>query len=46
MFVKMYDICRKTGEMSAYSVFNPGCKAIDGTLTAEQFENEIRHRKL
>ncbi len=39
-------LCRKSGEMSAYSVFNPGCKAIDGTLTADQFENEIRHRSL
>lgn len=37
---------RKPGEMSAYSVFNPGCKSIDGTLTAEQFEAEIRHRKM
>ena len=28
---------------SAYSVFNPGCESIDGTLTAQQFEREIRH---
>ena len=38
---------RKRGEedasMSAYSVFNPGCQSIDGTLTAQQFEREIRH---
>jgi len=34
---------RKAGEMSAYSVFNPNCEAIDGTLTAQQFEREIRH---
>ncbi|XP_062506170.1 SAYSvFN domain-containing protein 1-like [Corticium candelabrum] len=33
---------RKAGEMSAYSVFNEGFKAIDGTLTAEQFDREIR----
>ena len=33
---------RKSGEMSAYSVFNKNCEAIDGTLTAEQFEREIR----
>ena len=31
------------GAKSAYSVFNPGCEAIDGTLTAQQFEREIRH---
>lgn len=34
---------RKKGEMSAYSVFNPNCESIDGTLTAQQFEREIRH---
>ena len=35
---------RRKGEISAYSVFNPGCEAIDGTLTAQQFENELRHK--
>ena len=34
---------RREGNMSAYSVFNPGCESIDGTLTAQQFEREIRH---
>ena len=34
---------REDGRMSAYSVFNPGCESIDGTLTAQQFEREIRH---
>ena len=34
---------RKAGEASAYSVFNENCEAIDGTLTAQQFEREIRH---
>uniref|UniRef100_A0A182RRR6 SAYSvFN domain-containing protein n=1 Tax=Anopheles funestus TaxID=62324 RepID=A0A182RRR6_ANOFN len=29
------------GEISAYSVFNENCEAIDGTLKAEQFEREI-----
>ncbi|KAK8732299.1 hypothetical protein OTU49_007015, partial [Cherax quadricarinatus] len=29
---------KKKGEVSAYSVFNPDCKAIDGSYTAEQFE--------
>ncbi len=37
---------RKEGELSAYSVFNPNCQTIQGTLTAEQFESEIRHRKI
>lgn len=36
---------RREGEMSAYSVFNPNCQSIQGTLTAEQFEAEIRHRR-
>lgn len=30
-------------EISAYSVFNENCKSIKGTLTAEQFEREIRY---
>ncbi|XP_059478145.1 SAYSvFN domain-containing protein 1 [Neocloeon triangulifer] len=34
---------RKPGEPSAYSVFNPNCESIDGTLKAEQFEREIRY---
>lgn len=34
---------KKEGEVSAYSVFNPNCEAIDGTLKAEQFEKEIRY---
>ncbi|KAG8546337.1 hypothetical protein GDO81_019205 [Engystomops pustulosus] len=37
---------RKEGEKSAYSVFNPGCEAIQGTLTAEQFERELQYRPL
>lgn len=32
---------KKKGEISAYSVFNPNCQAIDGTLKAEQFEREF-----
>ncbi|KAK9877561.1 hypothetical protein WA026_018665 [Henosepilachna vigintioctopunctata] len=32
---------RKSGELSAYSVFNKDCISIDGTLKAEQFEREI-----
>jgi hypothetical protein len=34
---------KKEGEISAYSVFNPNCEAIDGTLKAEQFERELRY---
>lgn len=34
---------RAPGELSAYSVFNKNCEAIEGTLTAEQFEREIRY---
>ncbi|XP_020640752.3 SAYSvFN domain-containing protein 1 [Pogona vitticeps] len=37
---------RQTGEKSAYSVFNPGCEAIEGTLTAEQFERELLYQPL
>ena len=33
---------RKPSEPSAYSVFNENCEAIDGTLTGEQFERELR----
>jgi len=35
---------RKAGDISAYSVFNKNQRGILGGLTAEQFENEIRHR--
>ncbi|XP_071784561.1 uncharacterized protein [Asterias amurensis] len=34
---------RAPGEPSAYSVFNPNCEQIDGTLTAEQFEQELKY---
>ncbi|XP_004624504.1 SAYSvFN domain-containing protein 1 [Octodon degus] len=37
---------KKEGEKSAYSVFNPGCEAIQGTLTAEQLERELQIRPL
>ncbi|XP_040286706.1 SAYSvFN domain-containing protein 1 [Bufo bufo] len=37
---------RKKGERSAYSIFNPGCEAIQGTLTAEQFERELLYSPL
>lgn len=35
---------RRPRETSAYSVFNPGCRAIPGTLTAEQLERELHYR--
>ncbi|KAG5313713.1 SMDC1 protein, partial [Acromyrmex insinuator] len=34
---------KRRGEPSAYSVFNPNCEAIEGTLDASQFEKEIRY---
>lgn len=33
---------RKIGQLSAYSVFNENCESIEGTLTADQFERELR----
>ncbi|XP_040207773.1 SAYSvFN domain-containing protein 1 [Rana temporaria] len=51
MFYWLYEGTRgpgqkRKGEKSAYSVFNPGCEAIDGTLTAEQFERELQYGTL
>uniref|UniRef100_F6RAW5 SAYSvFN domain-containing protein n=2 Tax=Ornithorhynchus anatinus TaxID=9258 RepID=F6RAW5_ORNAN len=37
---------KKEGEWSAYSVFNPGCEAIQGTLTAEQLERQLLNQPL
>lgn len=34
---------KKPGELSAYSVFNPDCKPIEGTYDASQIEKEIRY---
>ena len=34
---------RRPWEPSAYSVFNRNCEAIKGTLSAEQFERELRY---
>lgn len=34
---------RKPWELSAYSVFNKDCERIEGTLGAEQFEQELRY---
>uniref|UniRef100_A0A915PYA0 SAYSvFN domain-containing protein n=1 Tax=Setaria digitata TaxID=48799 RepID=A0A915PYA0_9BILA len=37
---------RKPGELSAYSVFNPYCKRLPGTLTAEQLERDLLRREV
>ncbi|KAA0708952.1 SAYSvFN domain-containing protein 1 [Triplophysa tibetana] len=37
---------RQPGELSAYSVFNPDCQPILGTLTAEQLEGEMGYRPI
>ena len=37
---------RNPWEPSAYSVYNKNCEAIDGSLTAEQFERELRYKPL
>ena len=38
---------RKEGEefqgLSAYSVFNPNCEALPGTLSGQQLDAELRH---
>uniref|UniRef100_A0AC35EZB3 SAYSvFN domain-containing protein n=1 Tax=Panagrolaimus sp. PS1159 TaxID=55785 RepID=A0AC35EZB3_9BILA len=36
---------RKEGELSAYSVFNPNCERLLGSLTAEQFERDMMIRR-
>jgi len=42
MFTNFRKTKKEAGEISAYSVFNPHCESIKGTLTAEQFEHEIK----
>ena len=42
MYTSMASKSKRVGP-SAYSVFNEGCERIDGTFTAEQFENQLRH---
>ncbi|CAM9879875.1 unnamed protein product [Scytosiphon promiscuus] len=37
---------REEGEWSAYSVFNAGCRALLGTMNAEQFEREIMRQNV
>lgn len=43
MAYSLYGSRRKRHEPSAYSVFNKDCETIDGTLTAAQFERELRY---
>ncbi len=42
MYASMRSDSSKAGP-SAYSVFNKDCERIQGTFTAEQFENQLRH---
>uniref|UniRef100_A0A8R1XZF9 SAYSvFN domain-containing protein n=1 Tax=Onchocerca volvulus TaxID=6282 RepID=A0A8R1XZF9_ONCVO len=37
---------RKSNELSAYSVFNPHCERLPGTLTAEHFERDLLKREV
>ncbi|KAJ8356181.1 hypothetical protein SKAU_G00189750 [Synaphobranchus kaupii] len=37
---------RQPGELSAYSVFNPDCQPLLGTLTAQQLEGEMGYMML
>ncbi|CAL1586710.1 unnamed protein product [Knipowitschia caucasica] len=51
MFYWMYEglrspEARQPGELSAYSVFNPDCQPLLGSLTAEQLEGEMGYRPL
>lgn len=43
MYINLRTSPRKVDEISAYSVFNPGCQRIEGTLSAEQFERELKY---
>lgn len=45
IFLNLNDNQRGEGELSAYSVFNKGFQSLLGTLTAEQIDGEIRHRR-
>lgn len=42
IFVSLRGSRRRPWEPSAYSVFNKGCEAIDGTLSGEQIDRELR----
>ena len=42
LYTSLWGSRRRPWEPSAYSVFNKNCEAIDGTLTGDQFERELR----
>ena len=42
MYISMKSDTRRSWEPSAYSVFNENCEAIDGTLSGEQFDKELK----
>lgn len=42
LYCSMKEGTRRPWEPSAYSVFNENCEAIEGTLSAEQFERELK----
>ena len=42
MYVSMKSGTRRSWEPSAYSVFNENCEAIEGTLSGEQFDKELK----
>ena len=42
MYLSMKSGTRRSWEPSAYSVFNENCEAIDGTLSGEQFDKELK----
>ena len=42
MYTSMRRRKRKNSELSAYSVFNKNFERLEGTLTADQFERELR----
>ena len=43
-YIMSFSRKRNPENLSAYSVFNPNCQTIQGTLTGEQFDKEIRHQ--
>lgn len=43
LFTNFRSSPKKAWEPSAYSVFNPGCEAIDGTLKPEQLEKTLMY---
>jgi hypothetical protein len=42
MFATASEHQRHKGELSAYSVFNKDCRSIEGSLSPEDFEREMR----